>query len=411
MNNDTSYTTSVRSLINKTIMNTPQSIFEPLTDDNVVQVVDERVSLRLSRVLKIGSLQIIKKRAQKSNKRFIFVLSKDCLYFSLAQPIIVDRNYEFRSKARINVAWLQARFYTINEAVFCSESYFIEIARRNKSVTLMCDKISEYNAWVTNLSSITIQTNFFNKFSINHLLYKGPNSSVYKITNKFSSKKFACKKLKKADVLTTNRFESLIREIRALRILRNNCAVPRLEEIHETENSVYVVMELIEGGVAISPKSIKSMLSINHLARHLLDALASLEKHKVLHGNLIESNVMVVHPSRPIKSNQIKLVGFGNATILTQENTSFDTLSVSTYSLMNELNRPYRTLKPKPLNDIHLLVRLLFKTLINFYEMIYSTENIEKPSSTTDIDFNHVAFKSAPLGCNLISTEPPAING
>lgn len=404
MRRDTSYTTLDRSPINNISMNSTLSVFEPLTDGKIIQAVEEQVSLRLSRVIQIGQLQIIKRQTRKPVQKYVFILSKDCMYYSCSFPVIVDRNYEFKSKARMNITWLRTRFYTINESLSGTENCYIEIIRKNKSVTLMCDKLNEYNAWVTNLCAYTIQTNFFNKFSVNSMLHKGEKSTIYKITNKYSSKKFACKKLKKMVLNQPGGFEALVGEIKTLQTLRGNPVVPVLEEIHETENSVYIVMELVEGGYALNSRSIPNLASISNLAKQLLAALTIFEKHAIEYGNLIEDNILVVHKNRPLRNNSIKLVGFSKAIVGGRGLNGLANFSNSG----NSLNPDTITLKNfdfKLSKDIGMLAKLLFRTIINIHDLTYSECRTVENASAMEMDLSAPAFKMAPLGCKFISAE------
>ena len=411
MRKDTSYTTSVRSSIFNNIMNFGTTIFEPSTHDKIVQTVEEHVSVKISQVLQIGQLYIVKKRFLKSNKKYIFVLSKDCLYYSLSYPSIVGRNYEFKSKARINIAWLQTRFYTMNESCSAEDNYCIEIIKKNKSVTLMCDKINEYNAWVTNLSHHSIQTNFFKKFSVNQLLSRKDRCTVYKVTNKFNAKQYACKKFKKASIKSAEDFELLINEIMILRLVKNSNVTADIEEVHETDNSVYIVMELLEGGKAINIENIRSMNVINHLATKVLTTLTILEKYKVQHSNLTEDNIMLVHKNKPIKHNEIRLVGFSNALIKKEKSALFRNLGISTEEASHEIKEFQLYYPQKPLNDLDAFIRLLYKLLTDFYSMIYSTDQVDLISENKNLDLNHIAFRSAPIGCKLISAKSYPLHG
>lgn len=100
-----------------------------------------------------------------------------------------------------------------------------------------------------------------------------------------------------------------------MRVL-NHDNVIQLYEVYETEKSIYLVLELIQGKslqeVLKKPtfKEQYSEVKIINLIRSLLDALAYLASKNVMHRDLKPENILLD------KGEKIKIVDFGLATFI-----------------------------------------------------------------------------------------------
>ncbi len=88
-----------------------------------------------------------------------------------------------------------------------------------------------------------------------------------------------------------------------------------LVEIHESVNSLYLVMELLEGGEIFSLTGGKlDAESTYHTFKYILKGLVELDKHGIMHRDLKPDNIIMKYKNKPIKDNILKLVDFGLAT-------------------------------------------------------------------------------------------------
>lgn len=88
-----------------------------------------------------------------------------------------------------------------------------------------------------------------------------------------------------------------------------------LIEVHESQNSLYVVMELLEGGEIFSlSKGKLDNESTFSIVKHILLALVELDKNGVMHRDLKPDNIILKYKDTPIPENTLKLVDFGLAT-------------------------------------------------------------------------------------------------
>ena len=161
-----------------------------------------------------------------------------------------------------------------------------------------------------------------------NLLGKGSFGEVYLSQKQDSNQLFATKKINKA-IADTKMRRYFQYEIKILRILKHPNIV-KLEEIKETQNNYYIVMEYVNGG-ALSDylKKYKLLYQrpfpeevVQYLMRQIVDALIYIHDKNVIHRDLKLENIMVSFDSEKDKEElnmmkaKIKIIDFGFAIIL-----------------------------------------------------------------------------------------------
>lgn len=92
--------------------------------------------------------------------------------------------------------------------------------------------------------------------------------------------------------------------------------VMNLEEVHESKNSIYLVLELLEGGELfnhISSKNSITIADIYRVMRCLIEALAYIADKKIMHRDLKPEN-MILKDKGKLEHSTLKLVDFGLST-------------------------------------------------------------------------------------------------
>lgn len=145
------------------------------------------------------------------------------------------------------------------------------------------------------------------------MIGKGSFARVYLVENKETQQKFAVKAFSKEYLMSQAKGkESLINEIDIMKEL-NHEYIMKLEEIHESKNSIYLVLELLEGGELfnhISSKKVLSIKSIQKVMNCLLKALKYLDTKKIMHRDLKPENIILKNKGE-LEDNVIKIVDFG----------------------------------------------------------------------------------------------------
>jgi calcium-dependent protein kinase len=86
-------------------------------------------------------------------------------------------------------------------------------------------------------------------------------------------------------------------------------------EVHESSNSLYLIMELLEGGeICGFNKGKIDAESTYYIMKSILKALVYLEENGIMHRDLKPDNIILQKKDCHIKNNTVKIVDFGLAT-------------------------------------------------------------------------------------------------
>lgn len=126
--------------------------------------------------------------------------------------------------------------------------WVIKLIKNMKFSEIYIDNEEEFLAWMKALKPLVIQTDFHLHYDVVKMVGKGSFARVYLIQSRSTGEKFAVKAFSKEFVESQDKGkESLILEIDILKEL-DHPNIIKFFEIHETENSLYLVMELVKGG-------------------------------------------------------------------------------------------------------------------------------------------------------------------
>ncbi len=97
------------------------------------------------------------------------------------------------------------------------------------------------------------------------MIGKGSFARVYLVEDKETKAKFAVKAFSKEYLLSQSKGkESLLNEVELMQVMKNPY-VMNLEEVHESKNSIYLVLELLEGGELFNYISSKNNITLNDI--------------------------------------------------------------------------------------------------------------------------------------------------
>ncbi|CAK56506.1 unnamed protein product (macronuclear) [Paramecium tetraurelia] len=152
---------------------------------------------------------------------------------------------------------------------------------------------------IENIKKYVIQSEFQKKYQIIEKIGSGNLSSVYKIQHSISGQMFAAKIVKKSVLARCSKFEKdyFLNEISILRQIDHDNLL-KLEEIHEGEQNIYIITELLEGG------TIKEEILNNHFKEQemikfmhsLFNSLYALHKNNIYHNDIRYDNILLRDP-------------------------------------------------------------------------------------------------------------------
>ena len=106
----------------------------------------------------------------------------------------------------------------------------------------------EHSQWVEVLSQVMIRTDFHLRFTIQKQIGEGSFAKVYLGTNKETGASFAVKAFSKEFLSSQDKGKDSIKnEIEILTTLKHTNVI-RLVEVNESVNSLYLVLEYLQGG-------------------------------------------------------------------------------------------------------------------------------------------------------------------
>ena len=213
----------------------------------------------------------------------------------------------------MDIKWVRAEFTYPSNALKYKDHFKIRLIKNMIFTDLWTKDASVFREWEKHLSKIMVLANFHEKYNTIRLIGKGSFAKVYMIEDKITKEKFALKAFNKERILSKKEGKpALMNEVSILRML-DHPNIMKLLEIHESKNSVYLVLELLEGGTLRDVLTEKTKMDHGLVFKHmksLLSVLSYLSNNKIIHRDLKLDNLIFTDKSR----KTIKVIDFGFAT-------------------------------------------------------------------------------------------------
>jgi len=212
--------------------------------------------------------------------------------------------------------WVRVDYLTTKNGSPTDMSYCFRFIRNMRYTDLWTPDEGHFRDWKAHLNRVFLQCDFHSKFNTVKMIGKGSFARVYLVENKETKERLAVKAFSKEYLLSQPKGkDSLINEIEIMQKLKHPY-VMNLEEIHESKNSVYLVLELLEGGELLNYISTQESLSYRdywRVMKCIVEALAYMSDKRIMHRDLKPDN-MILKEKKKLESCTLKLVDFGLAT-------------------------------------------------------------------------------------------------
>ncbi|CAD8127845.1 unnamed protein product [Paramecium sonneborni] len=191
----------------------------------------------------------------------------------------------------------------------------IRLQRHGQYVDIYLENLEELKKV---LSTKCMLTSFHDDFSVLKMIGKGSFANVYLASRNTNGVQYAVKAFSKLFIHGQFRGrEGLENEIRVMRRL-NQENILRLYEVYETQNSIYFILDLLEGGELLkrAQTTIYSAQKIQQLMYNLLKALYHMHQKKCMHRDLKPENLLLKTKDN---DTDVIIADFGLAHILDQQ--------------------------------------------------------------------------------------------
>lgn len=294
---------------------------------------DIPTSINESDIIFKGPLLKMNRKNSKLKERFFVLTQKQFFYLKNSKMEKV--------RGVMDVKWVRTEI--IAEDTEKDRRYCFRFIKNMKYSDFFVQDEKLYKEWRKYLSQVFIQSDFHVKFNAIKMIGKGSFARVYLAEDKETKQRYAVKAFSKEYLLSQSKGkESLVNEIEIMTALKHPY-IMSLEEIHESKNSIYLVLELLEGGELFNHISSKSKLSVQDMCRMmrcLLEALVYLAEKKIMHRDLKPENMILKSKDEKLEFSDLKLVDFGLATFVEVEEYLFKRCGTPGYVAPEIINAP-----------------------------------------------------------------------
>mmetsp|Transcript_67449 Transcript_67449/g.99990 ORF Transcript_67449/g.99990 Transcript_67449/m.99990 type:complete len:386 (+) Transcript_67449:601-1758(+) len=161
-----------------------------------------------------------------------------------------------------------------------------------------------------------MERELYAKYDLCEVLGVGSTSTCHRCVNRQTQQSYACKVIDKKHM--EQRFKGMIEqfhtEIQALRSLHHPNII-RLFDVYITEDKIYIIMELMEGGELFDYVVKKGTLTeeeASRIVRKVTSALVYMHAKNIIHRDLKPENLLLTRkPRTPLDDIEVKIIDFG----------------------------------------------------------------------------------------------------
>ncbi len=198
-----------------------------------------------------------------------------------------------------------------------AQGFNLKLAYGALSWNLQALNRTDFDRWVGAFTKVAIRTDLHQRFIMNRALGSGAFSKVCEAIEKRSKTRFAVKGFNKSNF--DKRLQSKAAFFNEISVLNQLCHpnLLTIQEVQETENSVYFVLELCEGGRLqdfIRHQSPLTEQEVKNVMEGLLRGLSYLAENMIAKLELKLRNVLL-RKRRDIQPEDVVLVDFNLAAV------------------------------------------------------------------------------------------------
>ncbi len=281
-----------------------------------------------------------------THEDWLFILEKDGKLKKCFVALIGKEMSIYRTNAKddlislVNLSGSFIKDLGSESKVFEKEKYYgfaINVSK-DKNKTFYCNKLDSKNVWVSNIKRSIGYEIFSDIYDVNQTLGEGLFGVVKKAIHKKTNKVVAVKIINK-DKLRPGEKDLIRTEIDLMKLFQHPNIVKLLDHF-ENADSIYIVMEILEGGTLLDYMESKDLILSEKIIAKILFCIGSvikyLNSYGVVHRDLKPENVMLSDKSdNPV----IKIIDFGLTRTLAPGEKLSDGFGTITYVAPEVLSR------------------------------------------------------------------------
>lgn len=164
------------------------------------------------------------------------------------------------------------------------------------------------------------ESQLYSKYDICEVLGVGSTSTCHRCIEITSGESRACKIIDKTEIdpKYQTMMDQFYMEIKTLRSLQHPNII-QLYDVYITEDKIYIIMELMNGGELFDYVVQKGTLTeeeASRIVRKVTSALVYMHSKNVIHRDLKPENLLLAHKPRSSHDIEVKIIDFGLSKIM-----------------------------------------------------------------------------------------------
>lgn len=188
-----------------------------------------------------------------------------------------------------------------------------------------------------------VEAKLHEKYELLEILGVGSTSTCHRCVEIATQKSRACKIVDKGEIdpKYQTMMDQFYTEIKTLRSLHHPNIIT-LYDVYVTEDKIYIIMELMEGGELFDYVVQKGTLTeeeASRIVRKVTSALVYLHSKNVIHRDLKPENLLLTRKPRSSHDIEVKIIDFGLSKIMSDESVTGTFLGTRGYLAPEMLQR------------------------------------------------------------------------
>lgn len=272
-------------------------------------------TLKETEVLLLSRWELFSDIVRSKTENYYIILTNSHLFMSKESPHKRDGAFIVETPKRIHLRWCFSSSEILKSDNGNENRYSMTLSRQESSIVIGTKSIDEWKKMWQWIQKLTFQTNAISNYIIQEVLDSSHMSKTYRLVGKSNETQAFCKRYNKS-AMNSDIVNFLRNHIKMLSKLLTTGLVPELYSVQESNGSIYIITEFLEGGLAITGENASNITSFYHVALQLVGTLKKLKSLKVILRVITHGMFRFQKDSKSTQHNSIKITNLGYACYL-----------------------------------------------------------------------------------------------